>query len=95
MENRSNRTLEIGNTWLGQSGERTHVNTDRKFLLLSYAFEVMDMVLVQFMTDEFNEKSRAAIFRIKAQEEGIIRQERIMCDDRKRNSVFFSVIDAE
>ena len=92
---RSNRTLEIGNTWLGQSAQRTHVNTETKFLLLSHAFEVMDMVRVQFMTDELNEKSRAAILRIGAQEEGIIRHERIMCDGRKRNSVFFSIIDSE
>lgn len=59
---RSNRTLEIGNTWLGQSAQRTSVNTETKFLLLTHAFEVMNMVRVQFMTDELNEKSRAAIF---------------------------------
>ncbi len=91
----SNRTLEIGNTWLGQSVQRTNVNTETKFLLLSYAFEVMNMVRVQFMTDELNEKSRAAILRIGACEEGVIRHERIMADGRKRNSVFFSIIDDE
>lgn len=55
----------------------------------------MNMVRVQFMTDELNEKSRAAILRIGAREEGIIRHERIMSDGRKRNSVFFSIIDDE
>lgn len=92
---RSNRKLEIGNTRLGQSAQRTSVNTETKFLLLTHAFEVMNMVRVQFMTDELNEKSRAAILRIGAREEGIIRHERIMADGRKRNSVFFSIIDSE
>ena len=92
---RSNRTLEIGNTWLGQSSQRTSINTETKFLLLTHAFEMMNMVRVQFMTDELNEKSRAAILRIGAREEGIIRHERIMSDGRKRNSVFFSIIDDE
>ena len=92
---RSNRTLEIGNTWLGQSAQRTSVNTETKFLLLTHAFEVMNMVRVQFMTDELNEKSRAAILRIGAREEGIIRHERIMSDVRKRNSVIYSIVDLE
>ena len=91
----SNRALEIGNTWLGQSAQRTSVNTETKFLLLTYAFETLNMVRVQFMTDELNAKSRTAILRIGAKEEGIIRHERIMADGRKRNSVFFSIIDSE
>ena len=96
MENRPfNRTLEIGNTWLGQSSQRTSINTETKFLLLTHAFEMMNMVRVQFMTDELNGKSRAAILRIGAREEGIIRHERFMSDGRKRNSVFFSIIDDE
>jgi RimJ/RimL family protein N-acetyltransferase len=92
---RSNRKLEIGHTWLGQSVQRSGLNTEMKFLLLSYAFEVMNCVRVQFTTDELNEKSRAAILRIGAQQEGIVRHERIMPDGRKRNSVRFSIIDSE
>jgi RimJ/RimL family protein N-acetyltransferase len=92
---RSNRKLEIGHTWLSASVQRTGVNTEAKFLLLCHAFDVMDCVRVQFTTDELNDKSRAAILRIGAKLEGVVRHERIMPDGRKRNSVRFSIIDAE
>lgn len=92
---RENRKLEIGHTWLSASVQRTGVNTEMKFLILTHALEVMDAVRVQFTTDELNEKSRAAILRIGAKREGIIRHERIMPDRRKRNSVRFSIIDSE
>lgn len=92
---RVNRKLEIGHTWLGESVQRSAVNTEAKYLLLSHAFEAMQCVRVQFTTDELNEKSRAAILRIGAQQEGIVRHERIMPDGRKRNSVRFSIIDEE
>ncbi len=92
---RSNRKLEIGHTWLSQSVQRSGLNTEMKYLLLSYAFEVMNCVRVQLTTDELNEKSRAAILRIGAKQEGIVRHERIMPDGRKRNSVRFSIIDTE
>ncbi|CAE6716611.1 hypothetical protein R69927_07598 [Paraburkholderia domus] len=90
-----NRKLEIGHTWLGESVQRSRVNTEAKYLLLSHAFEAMQCVRVQFTTDELNEKSRAAILRIGAKQEGIVRHERIMPDGRKRNSVRFSIIDEE
>jgi Acetyltransferases, including N-acetylases of ribosomal proteins len=90
-----NRKLEIGHTWLGESVQRSGVNTEAKYLLLSHAFEVMHCVRVQFTTDELNEKSRAAILRIGAKQEGIVRHERIMPDGRKRNSLRFSIIDEE
>ena len=92
---RVNRKLEIGHTWLGESVQRSAVNTEAKYLLLSHAFEAMQCVRVQFTTDELNEKSRAAILRIGAKQEGIVRHERIMPDGRKRNSVRFSIIDEE
>ena len=90
-----NRKLEIGHSWLSASVQRSRVNTEAKFLLLTYAFEVMNCVRVQFTTDALNEKSRAAILRIGAKQEGIVRHERIMPDGRKRNSVRFSIIDCE
>jgi RimJ/RimL family protein N-acetyltransferase len=71
------------------------VNTEAKYLLLTYAFEVMKAVRVQFSTDELNEKSRAAILRIGARQEGILRNERIMPDGRIRNAVRFSIISSE
>ncbi|ATM78937.1 TPA: GNAT family N-acetyltransferase [Serratia fonticola] len=92
---RANRKMEIGHTWLSQSMQRTGVNTEAKYLLLGYAFEVLQAVRVQFTTDELNDKSRAAILRIGAKQEGIVRHERIMPDGRKRNSVRFSIIDDE
>lgn len=91
----ANRKMEIGHTWLSASFQRSGVNTEAKYLLLTHAFEVMKAVRVQFTTDELNEKSRAAILRIGAKQEGIVRHERIMPDGRKRNSVRFSIIDAE
>ncbi|MFD1987933.1 GNAT family N-acetyltransferase [Mesorhizobium newzealandense] len=92
---RTNRTLEIGHTWLSSSAQRSGINTEAKYLLLTHAFEVMGCVRVQFTTDELNDASRAAILRIGAKQEGIVRNERIMPDGRKRNSVRFSIIDSE
>lgn len=92
---RQNRKLEIGHTWLSASWQRTYANTEAKYLMLRYAFEVMHCVRVQFTTDEINEKSRKAILRLGAIQEGIVRHERIMPNGRKRNSVRFSIIDDE
>ncbi|MFM0394775.1 GNAT family N-acetyltransferase [Paraburkholderia phytofirmans] len=92
---RVNRKLEIGHTWLSESVQRSAVNTEAKYLLLCHAFEAIQCVRVQFTTDELNEKSRAAILRIGAKQEGVVRHERIMPDGRKRNSVRFSIIDEE
>ncbi|KQR73781.1 GCN5 family acetyltransferase [Burkholderia sp. Leaf177] len=92
---RINRKLEIGHTWLRASAQRSGVNTEAKYLLLVHAFDVLSAVRVQFTTDELNSKSRAAILRIGAKQEGIVRHERIMPDGRKRNSVRFSIIDTE
>ncbi|MEO8102584.1 MAG: GNAT family protein [Betaproteobacteria bacterium] len=90
-----NRKLEIGYTWLSASWQNTFVNTEAKYLMLCAAFEQMACVRVQFTTDETNEKSRRAILRLGAKEEGIIRHERIMPNGRKRNSVRYSIIDDE
>ena len=91
----NHRKMEIGHTWLGVSTQRTGINTEAKYLLLTHAFDIMQAVRVQFTTDELNEKSRAAILRIGASLEGIVRHERIMPDGRKRNSARFSIIDSE
>lgn len=90
-----NRKLEIGSTWIAASWQKTFVNTEAKYLMLRYAFDTLDCVRVQFTTDEINEKSRNAILRLGAKQEGIVRNERIMPDGRKRNSVRFSIIDDE
>ncbi|PIF52265.1 RimJ/RimL family protein N-acetyltransferase [Pseudomonas sp. 29] len=90
-----NRKLEIGSSWIAASWQKSFVNTEAKYLMLRHAFEVLDCVRVQFTTDENNQKSRNAILRLGAQQEGIVRHERIMPDGRKRNSVRFSIIDDE
>jgi N-acetyltransferase len=92
---RKNRKLEIGSTWMAARWQRSFVNTEAKYLMLKYAFEELACVRVQFTTDETNAASRAAILRIGARQEGIVRNERIMPDGRKRNSVRFSIIDDE
>ncbi|MCG8906819.1 GNAT family protein [Pseudomonas sp. DP-17] len=91
----STRFWKVDRTWLALSAQRTPINTEAKLLLLTHAFEEMGCVRVQFTTDELNEKSRAAILRLGAVQEGIVRHERIMPDGRKRNSVRFSIIDSE
>lgn len=92
---RVNRKLEIGHTWLAASWQGTFVNPETKWLMLGFAFGRLDCVRVQFTTDERNARSRAAILRLGAKEEGIIRHERIMPDGHKRNSVRFSILDHE
>ncbi len=90
-----NRKLEIGSTWISATYQKTFVNTEIKYLMLTYAFETLNCMRVQFTTDEINHNSRIAILRLGAKEEGIIRYERIMPDGRKRNSVRFSIIEDE
>ncbi|WCM27383.1 GNAT family N-acetyltransferase [Sphingomonas sp. QA11] len=92
---RINRKVEIGQTWIASSWQRSFVNTETKLLMLSFAFETLGCIRVQFTTDVLNERSRAAILRLGALQEGIVRYERIMPDGRKRDSVRFSIIDAE
>lgn len=92
---RDNRKLEIGHTWLARSWQRSYANTEAKLLMLGEAFESMGCVRVQLQTDERNAASRAAILRLGAQQEGILRYERIMPDGYKRNSVRFSIIEDE
>ena len=92
---RVNRNVEIGHTWIAASRQRSFVNTEAKYLMLRHAFEDLHCIRVQFTTDVLNERSRAAILRLGAVEEGVVRHERIMPDGRKRNSVRFSIIDDE
>jgi N-acetyltransferase len=90
-----NRRVEIGWTWIGTPWQRTAVNTEAKYLMLKHAFEAMGCIRVEFKTDSFNEKSRNALLRIGAKEEGIMRNHMIVHDGRYRHSVYFSVIESE
>ncbi|WP_084090577.1 GNAT family N-acetyltransferase [Andreprevotia lacus] len=90
-----NRQLEIGHTWLAASWQRTRANSEAKYLMLRHAFDTLGMIRVQFTTDELNTRSQAAILRLGARLEGLIRYERIMPDGRKRNSLRYSIIEDE
>ena len=87
--------VEIGWTWIAPAWQRTAVNTEAKYLMLRHAFEVLGMVRVELKTDALNERSRRAILRIGAREEGILRKHQITENGRSRDSVYFSVIDDE
>jgi RimJ/RimL family protein N-acetyltransferase len=91
----AHRRLEIGGTWITPRYQRTAVNTEAKYLLLRHAFEQLGCIRVEFKTDSLNEKSRAALTRIGAQQEGIFRNHMVQPDGRFRHSVYFSVIDSE
>ncbi|KAF2074143.1 hypothetical protein CYY_004546 [Polysphondylium violaceum] len=92
---RKNGQAGIGYSWLSASVQRTSINTECKFLLLTYAFEVLNCIRVQIMTDRLNEKSATAIARLGAKLEGTLRHECIMPDGRIRDTLCFSIIDSE
>jgi RimJ/RimL family protein N-acetyltransferase len=93
---RPHRALEIGWTWLATAAQRTPVNTEAKYLLLQHAFEVQGAVRMQLKTDERNEQSRAAILRLGAGFEGILRnyQTRVH-DGYVRNTAMYSITATE
>lgn len=93
--NERNRRLEIGTTFYAQSSQRTGVNTQAKRLLLEYAFERLDCLCVQFRTDWFNRPSRAAIERLGAKLDGVLRNHTIMDDGRVRDTVCYSITASE
>jgi RimJ/RimL family protein N-acetyltransferase len=91
----SDRGLEIGGTWYGVDFQRTAVNTECKYLLLSHAFETLGVIRVQLKTDLRNERSQKAMERIGAKKEGVLRNHMILPDGRYRDSVFYSILDSE
>jgi RimJ/RimL family protein N-acetyltransferase len=91
----ANRRVEIGWTWIGKPWQRTFVNTEAKLLMLRHAFEQWGCVRVELKTDRLNERSRAAIARIGATEEGIFRRHVLTASGRWRDTVYFSMLDTE
>ena len=89
------RRLEIGNTWLAPAWQRTQVNTEAKLLMLSHAFSVLGALRVEFKTDALNDKSRTALLGIGAAEEGILRSHMLTDSGRRRDSVYYSVLEGE
>src|SRR5438309_4898715 len=92
---RTHHRVEIGWTWLAREWQRTAMNTEAKYLLLRHAFETLGCIRVELNTDSLNERSRAAILRIGAREEGIFRNHVITARGRIRHTVYFSIIDSE
>ena len=92
---REHRTLEIGMTWYGTAWQRTGVNTECKYLLLRHAFEELSARRVSLKSDSRNERSRRAILRLGAVEEGTLRNHRIARDGVDRHTVYYSVIESE
>ncbi|MGM0571058.1 GNAT family N-acetyltransferase [Marinobacter sp.] len=87
--------LEIGYTWLGRDYQRTAVNTEAKYLLLSHAFETLGAYRVELKTDARNQRSQKAIERIGAQREGVLRRHMVVQDGYVRDSVMFSITDLD
>ena len=90
-----NRRAEIGWTWINPEWQRTAINTEAKLLMLTHAFEEWKCIRVELKTDANNEKSRNAITRIGATEEGTLRNHMICESGRFRDSVYFSIIESE
>jgi N-acetyltransferase len=90
-----NRRVEIGWTWIAPQWQRTAVNTEAKYLMLTHAFERLGCMRVELKTDSLNERSRNAILRLGAKEEGTFRNHMVTSTGRIRHSVYFSIIDTE
>jgi len=91
----ANRKVEIGSTWIAPRWQRTAVNSEAKYLMLCHAFEVWKCLRVELKTDAMNHRSRRAILRLGAKEEGTLRKHMLTADGRERDSVYFSILDTE
>lgn len=91
----AHKRVEIGWTWLAGASQRTAINTEAKYLLLRHAFECWGCNRVELKTDVLNERSRRAIQRIGAREEGILRHHVVTSTGRIRDSVYYSVLAGE
>jgi RimJ/RimL family protein N-acetyltransferase len=89
------RRLEIGVTWIGMAFQRSHINTEAKLLQFWYAFEVLLCRRVELKADVDNMRSRVAILRLGATEEGTFRKHMLYSDGRNRDNVYFSIVDDE
>ena len=89
------RRLEIGGTFYARRVQRTGVNTEAKLLLLAHAFDALGCQCVQLRTDSLNRRSQAAIERLGAHRDGVLRGHQVMADSRLRDSVVYSILDRE
>lgn len=91
----AHRRLEIGYTWYARRVQRSALNTQAKRLLLAHAFETLNAVAVEFRTHWFNRRSRAAIERLGAKQDGVLRNHMILPDGSLRDTVVYSIIASE
>ena len=91
----TNRRLELGHTWYARRAQRTGINTEAKLLLLGHAFEALQCIAVERRTHWMNRQSREAIARLGAKQDGVLRNHQRMADGTLRDTVVFSIIDAE
>jgi RimJ/RimL family protein N-acetyltransferase len=89
------RRVEIGWTWIARPWQRSSVNTESKYLMLKHAFDALGCMRVEFKTDSLNQRSRTAILRIGAKEEGILRNHMVTHSGRVRHTAYYSIIDTE
>ena len=91
----AHRRLEIGYTWYARSVQRSALNTECKLLLLGHAFDVLGCIAVEFRTHWMNHRSREAIARLGAKQDGVLRSHQIGADGVLRDTVVFSIIAPE
>jgi len=91
----ANRKVEIGSTWVAPPWQRTIINTEAKYLMLGHAFDTWNCLRLELKTDALNQRSRTAILRLGAKEEGTLRKHMLTWNGRQRDSVYFSVLDTE
>lgn len=87
----ANHHVEIGSTWTAASAHRSAINTECKLLLLTHAFETLECIAVEFRTHWMNHQSRAAIARLGAKQDGVLRNHQRMADGSLRDTVVFSI----
>lgn len=89
------RRIEIGWSWLGTAFMGTGINTHAKFLLLQYAFEKLGFIRVELKTDNLNERAKRALEKIGATPEGVLRSHMQMFNNRRRDSIYYSILGHE
>ena len=89
------KRIEIGWTWICKEYQGKGINDQIKFLMLQYCFELMDFERVEFKTDVLNDHARRALLRIGAKEEGVLRSHTLMTHNRRRDTIYYSVLRSE
>ena len=89
------KRIEIGWTWLGKEYHGKGINNQVKYLMISYCFEILDFERVEFKTDVLNIPARKALSQIGMTEEGVLKSHTLMTHDRRRDTIFYSVLKSE